>query len=90
MLAREKSTSLAELFSVELKFIVDTSNDWFSRIIKSKLFELDDIKKHIFFKENPIADSKITCSICHFLLDVEGGDWFDFVVKFKHLFLRNM
>ena len=45
VLAREKSTSLAEVFSVELKFIVDTSNDWFSRIIKSKFFELDDIKK---------------------------------------------
>ena len=48
VLAREKSTSLAELFSVELKFTIDTLNDWFSRIIKPKFFELDDIKKHIF------------------------------------------
>ena len=29
VLAREKSTSLAELFSVEFKFTIDTSNDWF-------------------------------------------------------------
>ena len=29
--AREKSTSLAELFSVELKFTVETLNDWFTK-----------------------------------------------------------
>lgn len=44
MLAREKSTSLAELFLVELKFAVDTLNDWFSHTIKPKFFELNDIK----------------------------------------------
>ena len=38
-LAREKSTSLAELFSVELRFTIDTLSDWFSNIIKSKLLE---------------------------------------------------
>ena len=38
VLAREKSSSLAELFSVELKFTIGTLNDWFSRIIKPKLF----------------------------------------------------
>ena len=30
VLAREKSTSLSELFSVELKFTIDTLNCWFS------------------------------------------------------------
>ena len=29
VLPREKSTSLAKLFSVELKFTIDTLNDWF-------------------------------------------------------------
>ena len=29
VLAREKSTFLAELFSVELKFTIDTLNAWF-------------------------------------------------------------
>ena len=37
-LAREKSTSLAELFSVELKFTIDTLNAWFLDTIKSKFF----------------------------------------------------
>ena len=44
VLARDKSTSLAELFSVELKFAIDTFNEWFSSIIKSKFLGLDWIK----------------------------------------------
>ena len=58
VLACEKSTSLAELFSAELKFTADTINDWFSRIIKPIFFETDDIKKQIYKKENPIVSSK--------------------------------
>ena len=72
VLAREKSTSLAEIFSVELKFTVDTLNEWFSRIIKTKFFELDDIKTQINLKENPVDQSKTICSICGFLLNVDG------------------
>ena len=90
MLAREKSASLAEQFSVKLKFAIDTLNDWCSRIIKMKFFELDDIKKQKFFKENPLAYSKTKCSIYGFLLDMKWGNWFDFVVKCEHLFLRNI
>ena len=71
MLAREKSTSLAELFSVELKFTVDTLNDWFSNTIKPKFLEPNYIKKQIFTKENPIVSSKTIRSICGFLIDVE-------------------
>ena len=44
-LSREKSSSLAELFSIELKFTIDALKDWFNRIIKPKFFELDCIKK---------------------------------------------
>ena len=36
VLAREKSTSLAELFSVELKFTADTLYNWFTNTIKAK------------------------------------------------------
>ena len=38
VLAREKSTFLAELFSVELKFTIDTLKAWFRKIIKPKFF----------------------------------------------------
>ena len=47
VLAREKATSLAELFSIELKFTVDTLNDQFSKIMKEKFFGIDSIKKQI-------------------------------------------
>ena len=48
VLAREKPTSLAELFSVELKFTVDTLNDWFSSILKAKFLEINTIKKQSY------------------------------------------
>ena len=94
VLACEKSTSLAELFSVELKFTMDTLNAWFSDTIKSKLYNLNDIKKQIFIKENPIVPSKTICSICGFLFDVhargEHKRWYDFIVECEHLFVRNI
>ena len=53
MLAREKSISLGELFSVELRFTIDTLNT-----IKSKFLEVNDIKNQMFIKEYPIVSSK--------------------------------
>ena len=88
--ACEKSKSLAELFSVELKFTIDTLNEWLFRTIKPDFFELDDIKKQIYMKENPIVQSETICSICGFLLNVDSDGWFDFVVNCEHLFVRNI
>ena len=94
VLAGEKSTCLAELFPVELKFTIDTLNNWFSNRIKPTFFELDDIHKQIFIKENPIVLSETPCSICGFLLDVEAEGkhkrWYDFIVECEYLFLRNI
>ena len=45
VLSREKSTSLAELFSNKLKFTIDTLKYWFNRIIKLKFFEVDSFMK---------------------------------------------
>ena len=95
LLACEKSTSFAELFSVELKVTIDTLNDWFSNVIKPKFFELNDIIKQIFIKENPIVPAKTTCSICGLLLDVEADseedeNSYDFIIECEHLFLRNI
>ena len=53
ILARGKSTSLSELFSIELKFTIDMLNKWFSKLIKQKFLELTDTKKQDFIKENP-------------------------------------
>ena len=48
--SREKCSSLAEMFSIELKFTIDTLKDWFSKLIKPKFFELDYGKKTILEK----------------------------------------
>ena len=60
VLGREKSTSLAELFSIELKFTIDPLNKWFSSTIKPKSLELHNNKKHFFIKENPPIRSETT------------------------------
>ena len=92
VIAREKSTFLAELFSVELKFTIDTLNAWFSNTIKSKFLDVNYIRKQIFIKENPIVHS--ICSICGFLLDVHASGEhkrrYDFIVEYEYLFLRNI
>ena len=36
---KEKCTSLAEMFYIELKFTIDALTLWFNRIIKPRLFE---------------------------------------------------
>ena len=94
VLACEKSTYLAELFSIELKFTIDPLNASFSDIVKPKFLEINDIKKQILVTENPIVPSKTTCHICGFLLDVQArGEherWHDFIAECEYLFLRNI
>ena len=93
-MASEKSTSLTELFSVELKFTIDTLNNWFLNTIKAKFLELHDIKKQMFINEIPIVPSETVCCICGFLLDTEAcGEhqrWYDFIVEMEHLYIRNI
>ena len=94
VLTREKSCSLSELFSVELKSTIDTLNKSFSTIIKPKCLEEADIEKQTFIKENLLIPSKTSCYIFGILLDVEPcGEhdrWFDFIVETEHLFTRNI
>ena len=90
VLVRQKSTSLSELFSVELKFTIYTLVKWFNEIFKSKFLELNEIQKQIFVKENPLDWSKICCRICGLKLSTstkEGHEktqnlttWFDFAL----------
>ena len=90
VLVREKSTLLTGLFSVELKFTIDTLNAWFGKIIKPKFFEIDYDKKQDFRKKNPVKSDTVFY-LCDFLLvaDSEKG-WFDFVVRCEYLFLNNI
>ena len=100
VLVRQKSASLSELFSVELKLTIDTLVRCFNGIFKLKLLELSEIQKQIFVKENPLNWSEMCCCICRFKLSTntkEGHEnakdlttWFDFTVQQEHLFLRNI
>ena len=45
ILSREKCTSLAEVFSIELKFTIDILKSWNTRIMKREFFELDSYDK---------------------------------------------
>ena len=67
---REKATSLTELFSVELKFTIDTLNNWFSNRIKPKFLELSNVKRKDFIEKNKLLPES-TC-ICGFLLDINA------------------
>ena len=100
VLALEKSTFLSELFSVKLRFTIDTLKKWFKSVLKSKFLELNEIQKQIFVKENPIDSSETCCCICGFLLVTEAGHgpekiakitaWYDFIVQKEHIFIRNI
>ena len=82
---------MPELFSVKLKFTIDTLVKWFNDAFKSKFMELNEIQKQIFVKENPLDWSKTCCCICGFKLSTcakEGHEktqnlttWFDFTVQ---------
>ena len=90
VLAREKLTSLAELFSVELKFTIDTLKVWFGKIIKPKFFEIDYAKKQDFREKNPVNSSTV-CYLCEFPLVADSEkDWSDFVARCEYLFLKNI
>ena len=60
----EKSTSLSEPFSIELKYTTDTLVKWFNVIFKSRFTKITEIKKQMFIRENPIDWSETKCSIC--------------------------
>ena len=54
VLAREKLTSLAELVSAELKFIVNTLNDWFTNITKPKFLNWAMLRDRFSLKKTKL------------------------------------
>ena len=88
---REKCTSLAEMFSEQLKLTIDTLKVWFNKIIKPKFFEVDFDKKSSSTTKQNLLTNKTNCCIWDFPIDphAENG-WFDHVVNSEHLFLRNI
>ena len=87
---REKSTSLAEMFCIELKFTIDALKLWFNKIIKPRFFEVDYSQKDRFEKDNPITKNTL-CSICDFPINPHSDNgWLEYIAKSEHLFLGNI
>ena len=87
---REKCTSLAEMFSVELKFTVETLKAWYNNIIKPKFFEVGYDKKDSWKEKKPVTNETLCC-ICDFPLGPYADKgWFDHVIEVEHLFLRHI
>ena len=55
VLARHKSTSLADLFFIELKLTVNTMNARFNSTIKPEFLELDTLTRQYYRKDNFIG-----------------------------------
>ena len=78
------------MFSIELKFIIDTLKLWFEKIIKQRFVDLECQKKIDFRKQHPITEETL-CSICDFPLNPQAkGVWLDHVIESEYLFLNNI
>ena len=82
---KKEDTSLAEMFSIELKLTTDCLKFWFDRSLKKN--ELDEDERDQFIKNA----SKKTCCICDFPIKSRAvNGWFDHVCKAEYLFLENI
>ena len=77
--------TLAEMFSIELKFTVDCLKFWFKRNLKQ--VDLDENVKDDFIQNT----LKKECCICNFPIKSRTvNGWFDHVCKAEYLFLKNI
>ena len=85
VIKRENTTALAEMLSVELKFIADCLKFWFNKY--RKVLEISPEQNKNSFDSVPKND----CCLCDFPLQsrAENG-WFQDVCKVEYLFLENI
>ena len=87
----EKTTPLSELFTIELKFTIETLVKLFNSIIKRKFIQLNDFQKQAFLEKN-------RC-ISGFMLSIssrEGPEQtlnlttrIDFIAQQEYCFMKN-
>ena len=81
----EENTSLAEIFSIELKFTVDCLKFWFER--NRKVLEISEHQRIQFTKNNV----KTTCCIYDFPIQSRADKgWFEHVCKAEYMLLENV
>ena len=82
---RKENTSLAEMFSIELKFTINCLKFWFAR--NRKVLEITEHQRLQFTQNN----AKNTCCICDFPIQSRADNgWFEHVCRAEHLFLDNI
>lgn len=82
---REKTTGVAKMFSIELKFTVDCLKFWFNK--NKKVLEISPEQKKNFFDTAPKND----CCLCDFPLQSKAKNGsFEHVCKVEYLFLENI
>ena len=96
----EKTTVLSELFTIELKFAIETLVNWFNSIIKQKFIQLNDFQKQAFLEKDRLNLSKTICCISGFMLSLssrEGPEQtlnlttrIDFIAQQEYLFMKNI
>ena len=78
------------MFSVKLKFTINTLKLWFEKIMKQRFVDLHYQKKIDFRKQHPITEETL-CSICDFPLNPQAKrGWLDHVMESEYLFLNNI
>ena len=82
---RKENTTLAEMFSIELKFTFDCLKFWFER--NKKVLEITKHQKLEFIQNN----AKKTCCICDFPIQSRADKgWFEHICRAEYLFLENI
>ena len=82
---RKENTSLAEMFSIELKITVDCLKFWFER--NRKVLEITEQQRYQFTQNN----AKKTCCICDFPIQSRADNGcFEHICKAEYLFLENI
>ena len=95
---KKERFSLSEMFSCELKFVIDLLKKWLADKFFKRFRELDYFTKQKFKNENPINWSKTNCVICGFRLSTNLSyfpnekleTFLDNVIAKEHTFIRNI
>ena len=91
--------TVAQMFTVELKFVADCLLTWFNKKFRSQHLEIDLGRKIAYKAKNPINWDKDKCYICNFPMQINCKgphvpnlkmSYTDFYIRFEHKFLRNI
>ena len=95
---KKQKYSLSEIFSCELKFVIDLLKKRLAESFFNRFKELDMLTKQRFKRQNPINWESTNCVICDFCLPIAASNFpstkittfLDFVIEKKNSFIRKI